>query len=279
MTEESLQLPKFASPPLVETVMGVFFKPVAGLGSVEQSVFWNEVLKERFPQIEERPPVDEVREYFTSGHPRSAASPEWRLVTRLPSPRLWIVAAGGEQVVQLQRNMLLTNWLRKPGTAYWSYQERRQDFLSHYGAFVEFALRRTRHELAETSCVVTYVNQIPITETTPAGRQISRILECWQGSEGTQFGSADHLSLNYSVPFSNRLGRLHVDVKPDFRTSDRQLVVRMELTGRVMLGRENPMKISTALDVAHDAVVRGFADATTSTMHQEWGLEDVDSDR
>ncbi|HEY5316206.1 MAG TPA: hypothetical protein VIK18_27000, partial [Pirellulales bacterium] len=60
MSQAATPMPSFAHPPVVETVLGVFFQPPEQFTIVRRSQFWGAELEQAFPNVEERPPIDEV---------------------------------------------------------------------------------------------------------------------------------------------------------------------------------------------------------------------------
>ncbi len=124
MVHEPQPMPRFDNPPVVETVMGVFFRPLAGFTIAERSIFWSQ-LRSEFPAVEEKPPVDEVQESFDE-NTINAAGIRWQ-IEEFPPVRLWAKSDDRRHTLQIQQNALFVNWERNPdGTdRYWHYGQRR----------------------------------------------------------------------------------------------------------------------------------------------------------
>ncbi len=123
MVHEPQPMPRFDNPPVVETVMGVFFRPLAGFTIAERSIFWSQLPSE-FPAVEEKPPVDEVQESFDE-NTINAAGIRWQ-IEEFPPVRLWAKSDDRRHTLQIQQNVLFVNWERNPdGTdRYWHYGQR-----------------------------------------------------------------------------------------------------------------------------------------------------------
>ena len=82
MATDIESLPRFKKPPVVETVLGVHFRPLGKLTSAHQGLRWERCFRHRFPNLEERRPVEEARERF--GDKRLADTPavRWQVMDR-----------------------------------------------------------------------------------------------------------------------------------------------------------------------------------------------------
>lgn len=263
-------LPRFAKPPVVETVMGVHFRPI--LTSAHQGLLWARCFRDRFPKLEERPPVEEMRERF--GEERLAATPsvQWQVMDRPDVPRLWATSEDGEHVVQIQRNAFFANWL-KPGeeAAYLPYLERREEFNAQLTQIDQFVRDEGLGRIEPTSCVVTYVNHIEYGGLDEIGPALADTLACWtnETSDGWLSGP-DKAVLNLGFPMPEKAGRLNVQVRPIVRRKDKKEMLKLELTARSAVSKREIAEAIDWMDVGHEWVVRGFVSLTRPEMHRQW---------
>jgi uncharacterized protein (TIGR04255 family) len=265
------ELPRFEAPPVIETVLGVFFRPLRRLNTVEQGVFWNEVLRGDFPKYELRPPIEEVSERF-EGKSAIIQGVHWQVSSEPETPRLWAISPSGEHILQVQRNAILANWLRR-GANYLPFQERITSFGSRLNQLGEYArLKDFQQQFSPTSCTATYINQIPIEENEPWAKAAERVLTCFSNPAIDWLPPIDRGRLQFSFPFASERGRLHVVAIPALQEEGQTLVMQLELTARLGLAKEAQTADAAlaAVRTAHDWIVRGFATLTRPEMHEIW---------
>jgi uncharacterized protein (TIGR04255 family) len=271
MVETAKGLPRFEKPPVIETVLGVHFRPLEKFTSAHQGLLWERCFRVSFPMLEERPPVEEVRERF--GEDRLAPpTVRWQVFDRPPAPRLWAASASGEHVLQIQKNGLFANWLRKDGeAAYLPYAERRQEFSRQLSQVEEFFRKEEIGQLEPTSWSVTYINHIDYEGPSHAGPAAARTLTVW----ANQFSDdwlpvTDKVVLDFAFPMPDNAGRLNVNLKPAVVLSDKRQVLRLDLTARGEVKTKNVASALAGIDLGHEWIVRGFASLTRPEMHQAW---------
>jgi uncharacterized protein (TIGR04255 family) len=266
------ELPRFAKPPVVETVLGVHFRPLEKLTSAHQGLLWEQCFRPRFPKLEERPPVEEARERF--GKERLVGTPtvRWRVQDRPDVPRLWAASENGEHVVQIQRGAFFANWLKTAEeVAYWPYVERRQEFHQQLAQVHQFVRDEGLGRIELTSCVVTYINHIDYGGLDEIGPALARVLTCWtdQTSDGW-LPDPDRVVLDFAFPMPEQTGRLNVQMKPIVRRGDKKQMLRLELTARSAVRKRDLAEAIAWMDTGHEWVVRGFASLTRPEMHHLW---------
>lgn len=266
-------LPKFDNPPVVETVMGLYFRPLHGFTLVQRALFWSQ-FKDQFPTVIEKPPVDETREEFGVEVAQAHSIIRWELTEELPSPRIWGKSRDGKHTIQIQSDALFVNWERDASNPdkYWHFDSRRQDFAEKLRNLESFISQAGIGAIEPTSCFVTYVNHVELLEKGDLATTLSRLLTFW--SNETSDGAlplADNASLKFSFAWPENRGRLHVSVIPGFNRKEKKFLIRLELTAR---GAPANATIPAALEwieLGHESVVRGFASLTRPEMHRLWG--------
>jgi hypothetical protein len=78
------------------------------------------------------------------------------------------------------------------------------------------------------------------------------------------------LVLDFAFPMPDNAGRLNVNLKPVVMLSTKQSVLRLDLTARGQLKKNDVESALAGIDLGHEWIVRGFTSLTHSEMHQEW---------
>lgn len=272
MTKSSEALPRFGKPPVIETVLGVHFRPLENFTSAHQGLLWERCFRPNFPKLEERPPVEEFRERF--GEERLAPPMiRWQVSERPEAPRLWAASENGQHVVQIQKNALFANWLKTgDDVTYHPYAERRQEFSRQLGQVEEFFREEAIGQLEPTTWSVTYINHVSYEGVQNVGAAVARTLAVWtnQGSDNW-LPEPDKVVLEFSFPIPDNVGRLNVNLTPAVILSDKKQVLRLDLTARGQLKATDVASALAGIDLGHEWVVQGFASLTRPEMHQEWG--------
>ena len=271
MVESSEALPRFRRPPVIETVLGVHFRPLERFTSAHQGLLWDRCFRAQFPKLEERPPVEEVRERF--GEERlTPPAIRWQVFDRPPAPRLWAASENGRHVVQIQKNTLLANWLKTGEEAvYRPYLERRQEFSRQLSQVEEFFHEEEIGQLEPTSWIATYINHIDYEGLYDLGPAVARTLTLWTNQLSDDWlRTTDSVMLDFTFPMPDNAGRLNVNVKPVVVLSDKSQVLRLDLTARGQVKTKDVPSVLDGIDLGHEWVVRGFASLTRHEMHREW---------
>jgi uncharacterized protein (TIGR04255 family) len=268
-------LPRFGKPPVIETVLGVFFRPSEKFSAAQLGIFWDRYLRERFPNLEERPPVEEVSEQFGEANLIALPTVRWQVMDRPDVLRLWARAEDGQHVVQLQKNALFSNWLKAAeDVAYQPYTERRQEFKHFLDHLAEFFREEQIGPIEPTSWAVTYINQIKYEGLKHVGPAVARNLTVWTDQFSDDFLHApDRLTLSFAFPMPDQAGRLNVNLTPVVLPKDRQQALRLDLTARGQIKTKDLADALSAIDAGHEWVVRGFASMTRPEMHAVWRRE------
>lgn len=270
MADPPTPLPSFRRPPVVETVIGLHFEPLPRFDVAQRSLFWSAIRTE-FPNLEERPPVDEVREDFGDVTKRVLGI-RWK-VAEAPIPvRLWAKSGDGRHTIQIQRDALIVNWERDPGSPdqYWPYEGRRDDFVGKFTALAEFLEKNQLGEIKPTSCWVKYINHIEYGEMT-IDHLARSVLSVWNGDTSDGWlPEMEHCDFDMAYRMPDNAGRLHVKLSPAVRRADGHQVLRMELTAR---GTPRDTSVGATLnwlDQGHEWIVRGFTSLTRAEKHEQW---------
>jgi uncharacterized protein (TIGR04255 family) len=271
MSNSSEELPRFGKPPVIETVLGVHFRPLEKFTSAHQGLLWERCFRARFPKLEERPPVEEVRERF--GEERLAPPMiRWQVSDRPDAPRLWAVSESGQHVVQIQKNALFANWMKTgEDVAYRPYAERRQEFSQQLEQLAEFFRDEAIGQLEPTTWSITYINHIEYEGFHNVGPAVARTLAVWANQRSDNWlPEPDKVVLEFSFPMPDDTGRLNVNLTPVVVLSDKKQMLRLDLTARGQLKARDVASALAGIDLGHEWIVRGFASLTRPEMHRVW---------
>jgi len=263
-------LPAFDNPPVVETVMGLHFRPPSGFHVASRAQFLSG-FRDAFPVLEERVPVDEVRESFDA---KVIPSLKWSLSDGPPSPRLWARSQSGWFTLQVQQDAFLANWERsQTERKYWSYVNgRRPDFLEKLTRLEEHFREWDLGSIQPTSWAMTYINHIPMLDGESFGQVLARVLCAWNNAISEPWlpePEQGAVRLAYKLP--DQKGRLHLNAAPAIVLKDERTVLRLDLTARGSVkAKGSVLDAMTGLDLGHEWIVRGFTALTTLAMHEEW---------
>lgn len=262
-------LPKFKSPPVIETVLSIQFEPLEALVTSALGRFWD-TIRTKYPTFEIRPPLPSLSEQVgTNEYPPATVVglSDESLV------RCWFVSKDKRSLIQLQSDRLIYNWRRvADGDQYPTYMSIRPKFEAEWRSFCEFLRGASLGVPAVNQCEVTYVNHIELEGTD--GRQldirsVSPLLS--QNPAGGFLPSPGVVQWSSVYEMTGQAGRLHVSFKPALRRSDGKRLVILELTARGAPTGRNLASILEWFDLGHEWVVRGFKELTSENLHKEWG--------
>ena len=271
--------PTFGNPPVVDTVLGVQFEPLAGMHIVHYGLFW-QLIRDRFPEVQEQVALEPESERFDDGGERSEF--RWKLMERPELPRAWFLseaAVDGQQLVQLQQDRLLLNWRRDdPATQrYPSFDEKnRPAFENVLRMLVRLAEEQGLGTVTANQCEVTYINHIMIDPdcSTPA-EMFARCFPRLAATPSDQFlpQSPERASWSCSYRIPENRGRLHVAVRTARLVKTGQYCLDLRLTARAAPTDGTIERVLECLDLGHDWVVNGFKSFTMPEMHRVWELQ------
>jgi len=274
MTSTNQPLPSFENPPLQEVVLGVQFAPVPMLAGPHLGVLWSR-FRSRFPEVQIHAPLAPSIERF-------GVEQIGKLDLRLefseapPAPRTWFLDKSGTELVQLQPDRFVQNWRRRETEAeYPRYPKLRSAFSGQLRMLAEFVEQEKLGAIQPEQCELTYVNHIVRGAEWTSHADLTAITPLVASTAIRPFlGAAENMALvvKYLIKGGDErlFGRLHVNFTPAFRNSDGEPMFILTMTARGAPRGEGIDGVLAFLDLAHEWVVRGFADVTTPAMHRAW---------
>jgi len=269
VTTRPPDLPDFASPPVVEVVIGVQFEPMKAFRQAHVGLFWNEVRAE-YPIVSDQPRLETPIE--TPGAMHVGPTFKLELADTPPTHRAWFATLDESLLLQVQDDRLIHNW-RHRGGGYPRFEPLLDRFWDHFTRFegILQAVGLSPRPLQQAE--VTYVNWI----------QADSMVEFFRPSTAARLDVrgvgpqpvAELWSARYPVARDDRLiGSLGVETNAAVRIEKGAVSngFQLALTFRAPLVAEvSNDDVSNLLLVGRDAIVRSFTSLTTDEMHERWG--------
>jgi uncharacterized protein (TIGR04255 family) len=259
-----LDLPDFASPPVVEVALGVQFASVPQLRPLELGP-----LRDRwrgdFPNVQELPPLPSTIE-----GPQGSEATVQLVVGPMQMSRLWFVSKDGTELIQLQPDRLVVNWRAGEGASpYPRYPHVRSIWERAWSDLTEFMRERDMGELRADQVEVSYINAVPVGSSGQG--ELERLLRVWQPFRH-HLGAPEQgrALMVFGVPgISGGPVRMHVAAETG-RTPSGEGAWFLTITVRGGPSSEDERDVVRFLDQAHDHIVHSFAELTTEEMHKMW---------
>jgi uncharacterized protein (TIGR04255 family) len=266
-------IPRFERPPVIETVLGVQFAPLAALTNGHMGWFWKTRLGEEWEKAVDAVPLQPEMEVF-------GGLPKWILPglqfsvgTAAPAGRLQIVNRAGDRMIQLQSSRLHYNWQKRDG-AYPSYRQMRGEFEDHFRRFREFVTAAELGEITPVQWELTYVDYVPPGELWETPAEWHRVLPGLLGARPQPTGTRlETLAGEWHAEIEPRRGRLHINLnlgKPALPTNDPPGIL-LQTTARGAVNDAEGIDLAAGLDLGHEAVVRSFLELTSEAAQKAWG--------
>jgi uncharacterized protein (TIGR04255 family) len=281
MTPRPTDLPDFASPPVSEVSLSVQFDSLTALVAPHLGLVWNE-FKDKFPRIEQQPPLDSVFETFAEAGAPTPPVPrlQMQFLNAMPTPRVFFTNESRTELLQVQRDRFVVNWLKV------GEQDRYPRFESLLDTFEDglrrFAALMTLHGLgtiAPNQCEVTYINHIPLPPG-PNGIEVmfKKAFGFWLAPpvlDGLGDPEDSRVLLRYVIRAdkNNPIGRLLISIEPAWKL-DGTYLLQMTLVARGKPQGGELGDVNTFLKLGRRSIVNSFKNLTSEEMHKEWGLKE-----
>ncbi len=258
----SEDLPKFEKPPVIETVLGVEFETLTTFQVPHFGLFLSDI-KDVYTSFQQLPPIISQVERF-EGDSVEIASFQFGF---RPEIRCLFLDKKQEWKLQVQNNKFLSNWT-KSASDYPSYDETLRRFKTYWNKFISFLERNKFEKPKVKQCEVLYLNHFDPIDVNRIGDYFPFWLTANKKTKFLPQPEAIATNLVYRIP-ENR-GRLHISVEPAVRHADLKTITQVSLHARVLPSSSSRNDVLEAVNIAHEWVVRGFADYTSEKMHKIW---------
>ncbi len=275
---EASALPSFRKPPVGEVLLALQFQQIERLDLRHVGALV-ERFAHKYPNFQPQAPLEPVVERFDG--PRSARGISIDMMEVPLFPRLWLVDAKGEELVQIQRDRLMHNWRHTPiGSEYPRYPSLRGEFAEDWSVLEAFLQEHKLGQLLPTQCEVSYINQIEAVGTSSGGgihadpsTFFSFLATPLCGHGQSQFEAVTFSSSGAARQETKQgtiTGRLFVEVTSGLNIVSKKPVYQFTLTLRGAPLAQNLDSVLTFFDFARERIVRAFTELTTTEMHRKW---------
>ena len=190
---------------------------------------------------------------------------------------MWLINQNDDRLLQLQVDHLFFNWRRR-AAEYPRFPNVIDSFAASLAKFLDFVRLEELGDFTPLSCELSYVNHMPKGQGWQEPRDFANILRdfCWQ-SDSTRF-LPDPVACGWQAhfPLPGSLGRLMARLNQVTRKEDQMPLLVLELSAKGIGDDKTPAGLLAWFDVAHEWIVRGFADLTTMSAQKDlWGRIDA----
>ena len=262
----------FSKPPIQEVVYSLQFEPLNKFNLGHLGLIWD-LYRADYPNVEQDDPIAHEIERFGSVGVASAR-PNLQLFNRIPQPRIRLIQADGNSLIQAQNDHFVFNWRKhnSPDLEYPRYVNLKKQFESELDKYLRFIDSEKLGEPLINQVEVTNVNIIPadkrnfsdVFEGLSCGTDSSRDLT----TESTMFQHRQVIMQDESP-----IGRLYTSIETTHLLKDGSKVFRVQFIGRAHPKKPNKIEALSTMDLLRDYINRSFVGLTTESMHAEWGQE------
>lgn len=270
-------LPSFRRPPVGEVVLALQFEQLAKfdlrhVGPLVQR------FGDKYPTFETQQPLPPTVERF-DGPTRYARGFVFEMAETPSFPRVWLVDAKGEELVQIQRDRLMHNWRTTPnGAEYPRYPRLRGEFAADWAVMDGFVREERLGSLLPTQCEVAYINHIEVDGQVhdDPSKYFSFFASPACLESQAEFEAVTYSSTGVATEPTEKgamTGRLFVEVTSGFNTTTKEPVYQFSLSVRGAPLAQDLGSVLQFFDFARARIVKAFAELTTPEMHRKWGMQ------
>ncbi|MBW4444356.1 MAG: TIGR04255 family protein [Plectolyngbya sp. WJT66-NPBG17] len=261
----SSKLPSFENPPVTEVACSVLFRSIEELATAHVGLLW-QAFQPEYPYVEDTVPLASKVEFFEN----KPIEAKLQITGVPPMPRVWFITESGNRVIQIQRERFIHNWRKIQNTdEYPRYESVVNKFQEYLSTFEGFLANSRLSKLSYLQYELTYVNQIPQSHGWKTFEDIGNIFPdfSWRTQSERFLKSPKSLNWGTSFDLPDEIGRLYVGVSSAMQGNEPILLV--ELTVRGIGDYAAPESLRKWFDIAHDWIVRAFADLTAESIQTE----------
>lgn len=264
---------EFKRPPLVEVLLAVSFSPIEELDCRHIADLYK-VFSENYPEYLEKPPLDPVFEVFSRSGV-AAHNVSLQLIQQLPLPRIWMMDARGEQLIQFQKDRVVLNWKKSPGAgAYPRYDAIRENFVATLNKVDTYLASNGLKKIDPNQCEISYINHIHIKDGSLSDQISNTFSGVFSGLlEGGECEPEDiRFMLRHIIKDgdSEPIGRLITSVESGISVDGSRLI-NFTLTARGRPSKPAIGEVLNFLDRGRKVINWSFLKATSEESHARWG--------
>jgi len=248
-------LPSYKNPPVNEVVCGVRFNTPDRLRIPHVGLLWDK-FRQDYPIIQHAPPIAATKGEIPVD-----------TVTGLPLQRVWFINEPDDQLIQFQFDRVYFNWRRRQ-EIYPRYPYVIEQFEKVLNTVVDFFNEFELGKLEPIEYELSYINHIPKGQGWSTIDDFPRVFSdfVWKQTTGRFLPNPVNIAWQTNFELPEKKGHLTVSLKEAIRTEDKVPIFVLELTARGLGESTSKNAIYEWFDVAHEWIVRGFTDLTTSEV-------------
>ena len=256
-------LPSYRNPPVNEVVCGMRFDVPDKLRITHIGLLWDR-FRADYPIIQHAPPIVSAKGEILVDK-----------MTGIPLPRSWFINKSDDQLVQFQFDRFYFNWRRRQSD-YPRYNHVIANFERVLNIIVDFFGEFELGELKPIEYELSYINHIPEGQGWNKIDDLPRIFSdfVWKQTKERFLPNPGKVAWQTEFPLQEQKGYLIVSLKQATGTEDKMPLLVLELKMRGISESTKPEAIREWFDLAHEWIVRGFTDLTTSEIQKIWEREE-----
>jgi uncharacterized protein (TIGR04255 family) len=234
--------------------------------------FWSQIRK-HFPDLSDNPPLPLVVEAPSQGSAVNV-TPPFQMLNMPPLRRAVLKSGDGRHIIQIQQDKFILNWTRGKSKTYPDFETALSEFESHLSLLNKTLQAEGFGETVEAQYELMYVNLIGPDNGLALVGEGGLLVDHARDSRSNRFlpiPSGFNWTSSYDLP--NEFGRLHVSAQPVLVPPENQRRVRLDMVARGFPRNDAGADRKVWFHLAHDWIVRGFADSTSPTLQKEVGKD------
>lgn len=265
-------LPKFDSPPVIETVLSAQFARLPGFSSALAGWFWRKHLGDEWPEVKEAAPIADQFERFGKDRQFRTSAPALVIGTGQVPQRLQITHSTSNKMIQIQDSRFTYNWRRRPeDTTYPGYEELLAEFLLYFESFDQFCNASCKKHVDPNQWEITYFNNLQREDVWRTFEDWSKVIPSFQWPPAEPHSQPDGFQGEWLFVLGDNLGRLRVSLAHARIGSESGTEsMLLQLTARGPIQPDKGIDLKTGLNIGHEAIVRSFAAMTSAACHDRW---------
>lgn len=264
-------LPKFTSPPVIETVISLQFSPLSDLTSAHVGWFWKKYLAEDWKTVNEAPCITDQFERFGDERAWSPLGTGAVMLRTKPGlERIQILRADQQRMLQIQNSRFILNW-KKGVDSYPTYTVLKPEYLEHIKTYKQFLNESNGWSINPNQWEITYVNHLLQGDLWSSLPDIKKLLPWIDLPTVSLFNpNADSYNCDIAFVIGDSLGRLHISLKyARLESGKGQEVFVLNLTARGPINKD--IDYETGFDIGHAAIVQSFHDILSDYARDYFG--------
>jgi len=268
------KLPHFAREPLVETALGVQFRPLDGFRAAHLGAFWARLGKDQWPKLSEALAIGQTTESLVDDASWASSLSGLRF-SQAPEFRFQARSADDQRMFQLENGWLVYNWRRQPSATYPRYDQTRAQFDALFHALRRFLSDEGLGTPEPNLWELAYINQIPRGEAWSQPADIASLFPNLLAPRApTAAGALQSIGVRSSFALPEKRGRLRLTLDHARRnTAPAEEIVQLMLVARGEIKEGALEELNRGLDLAHRTINSTFLEVCSDKARRLFGYQ------